>query len=181
MKQGWKVFTLVLCIALAWALALWAAEKSDTTKAKPDSAKAKVEAAQVSQHSYIGAAKCKMCHLKEYKAWSAGKMATAFADLKGDQAKDPNCVKCHVTGFGKGGYTIGGPNEPDLTNVQCEACHGPGSDYKSVMKDRAKAIAAGLIIPDEKVCVECHNKESPNFKGFDFAAMKDKVHPVPKE
>jgi hypothetical protein len=167
MKKGWMVVVLVACIALVWALSLQAGEKGDST--------------QVSKHSYVGAAKCKMCHPRQYKAWSAGKMATAFAALKDSAAKDPKCVKCHVTGFGKGGYAIGGANDPDLTNVQCEACHGPGSDYKSVMKDKDKAIAAGLILPDEKVCVTCHNKESPNFKSFDFATMKDRVHPIAKE
>jgi hypothetical protein len=181
MKKGWTVPALFMCISLSWALSLQAVEKGDSTKTKADTAKTKMESSPVAQHSYIGASKCKMCHLKQYKAWSAGKMATAFADLKGDEAKDPKCVKCHVTGFGKGGYAIGGANDPDLMNVQCEACHGPGSDYKSVMKDKEKAVAAGLIVPDEKVCVGCHNKESPNFKGFDFAAMKEKVHPVVKE
>ena len=39
-----------------------------------------------------------------------------------------------------------------------------------------KAIAAGLIIPTEKVCVQCHNKKSPTFKGFNFAESSKKVH-----
>lgn len=71
--------------------------------------------------------------------------------------------------------------------VQCEACHGPGSDYKtmSVMKDKEKAVAAGLVLGDEKLCKTCHNEESPTFdkeKGFDYQAMWALIaHPMPKE
>ncbi len=120
------------------------------------------------QHTYLGAEKCgKLCHKIEYNSWSTTKHAKAFASLKpADQAK-AECVECHVTGGKK-----------DLPGVQCEACHGPGSDYNklTVMKDKAKAVAAGLIIPTEKDCVRCHNKKSPNFKGFNFAEAVKKVH-----
>ena len=68
--------------------------------------------------------------------------------------------------------------------VQCEACHGPGSLYKSakiMSKKKYKtdreaqhklALEAGLIIPTEETCVGCHNKKSPFFKAFDFAKRK---------
>jgi hypothetical protein len=73
--------------------------------------------------------------------------------------------------------------------VQCESCHGPGSEYrkKTVMADQKKAVAAGLVLPekDEKVCTKCHNKDSPTWdaaKGFDFEAAKKKIaHPIPKD
>jgi len=66
--------------------------------------------------------------------------------------------------------------------VQCETCHGAGSDYKSrkVMKDHDASIAAGLTIPDEQLCLTCHNDKSPTFTGFDFDEMWAKVnHPNP--
>jgi hypothetical protein len=51
----------------------------------------------------------------------------------------------------------------------------------SVMKDKAKAIAAGLVIPTKELCVKCHNAESPNFKGFDFEEYYAKItHPRAK-
>jgi len=42
--------------------------------------------------------------------------------------------------------------------IDCEGCHGPGSDYKamSTMKDPAAAKAAGLILPTKADCAKCH-------------------------
>ena len=44
--------------------------------------------------------------------------------------------------------------------LDCEGCHGNGGDYwpASVMKDRAKAAAAGLATPGLERCKECHAK-----------------------
>jgi cytochrome c peroxidase len=75
----------------------------------------------------------------------------------------------------------------DVKNgVQCETCHGPGSDYKSitVMKNREKAIAAGLILgkDDPKLCEKCHNPESPTYKEFKYKEAWAKIkHTVPKQ
>jgi hypothetical protein len=42
--------------------------------------------------------------------------------------------------------------------LDCEGCHGPGSEYRAlaVMKDPAKARAAGLVEPDAAFCARCH-------------------------
>ena len=66
--------------------------------------------------------------------------------------------------------------------VSCETCHGPGSAYKTntIMKDQAKAIAKGLIIPDQKLCEGCHNEENPFHKPFNYEeALKTIAHPRP--
>ena len=105
--------------------------------------------------TYIGAEKCKMCHNsvaynKLWDSWKASKHANALQAAKAStQPKyDAACLTCHATN-----------NDETLAGVQCEACHGPGSDYKlpAVMKDRAKAIANGLIVPDQKTCDTCHD------------------------
>ena len=70
----------------------------------------------------------------------------------------------------------------------CETCHGAGSGYKTIqtMKDKGKAIAAGLrAFKDEgeieKFCRTCHNEKSPVFKGFKFKERWEKIkHPRPK-
>ena len=50
------------------------------------------------------------------------------------------------------------------------------------MKDKQKAVAAGLIIPDEKTCIQCHNDKSPTYKEFDYKKFYAKIaHPIPTE
>jgi len=66
------------------------------------------------------------------------------------------CKMCHKVQFDSWMTTKHATNDP---KVDCEACHGPGSDYKAmpVMKDPAKAKAAGLIAkPDKAACIKCH-------------------------
>lgn len=42
--------------------------------------------------------------------------------------------------------------------LDCEGCHGNGGDYwpAGVMRDRAKAAAAGLVTPTLVYCKKCH-------------------------
>ncbi|MBI3990565.1 MAG: cytochrome C554 [Candidatus Omnitrophica bacterium] len=140
-------------------------------------------------HQYIGVKKCKMCHMSQYKVWEGLKMAKALDTLKAenntktkkDETQNPECLKCHTTGFSEGGYEVG-KTDPDLANVQCESCHGPGSDYfkMDIMKDKDKAKAAGLIIPDEKQCKTCHTLEQD--PDFDFAKCSVEIdHKKKKE
>jgi hypothetical protein len=144
-----------------------------------------VSPAKAQQKEYIGAAKCKMCHNKpttgeQYKQWAATPHATAMKRLNATEAKDPKCVKCHATAAG---LALSDTQTITLAEgVSCETCHGPGSVYKSatIMKSREKSLAAGMIIPDEKLCKKCHNAESPHYKGFDYKAYSAKVaHPNP--
>jgi hypothetical protein len=131
---------------------------------------------------YVGQAKCKVCHMNEHKIWAASKHANAFNVLKPEDQAKPECLSCHTTGQGKTAAA-----GADLKGVQCESCHGPGSAYKAVTimskskyaadrtAARAAAVAAGLVVPDEATCKSCHNEKSPTFKGFDYAAMKEKI------
>lgn len=78
------------------------------------------------------------------------------------------CGECHEVQFDSWASSGHAKRAPML---DCEDCHGPGSEYKpmSVMKDPAKAKAAGLVIPDKAFCAQCHKK------GVDDAFMK-KAH-----
>lgn len=102
------------------------------------------------EHSYVGAEKCKMCHKLQYDSWLESKHAKALetARTSSKWAFDASCVTCHATN-----------NDQALAGVQCEACHGPGSDYKalSIMKDREKAVANGMVIPSQATCDRCHD------------------------
>ncbi len=139
---------------------------------------------------FVGVKKCKMCHKGEKKGkvfekWMASKHSKAFETLKKEgKENDPKCLECHTTGFNKGGFKVGDANASKFEGVQCEACHGPGSDYKkmSVMKNLAKSKAAGLITPNEKVCKNCHDpKKSSTAKPFDFNKYYKKIdHKITK-
>ncbi|HZL11185.1 MAG TPA: cytochrome c family protein [Prolixibacteraceae bacterium] len=134
---------------------------------------------------YIGAAKCKMCHNKadkgeQYNKWLASPHAKAMDALKGDEAKNPKCLKCHSTAAGADQSLIASITVEE--GVSCESCHGAGSLYKSatIMKDMTLAMSKGMIMPTEKVCKKCHNEESPNYKGFNFKEYSAKIaHPDP--
>jgi hypothetical protein len=147
---------------------------------------------------YIGASKCKMCHIKpekgeQYNVWLKGPHANAMKTLASEESKkiatemgiadpitDPACIKCHSTVGHIDKSLMAGITIEE--GVSCESCHGPGSMYKgaSFMKNRELAMQKGLILPTEEVCLKCHNKESPTYKPFNF---KEKValiaHPDP--
>ena len=130
-------------------------------------------AVNAQQYKYIGADKCKMCHNKpnkgaQYDKWAAGPHANALKTLKGDDANNPKCLKCHSTAAAVDKSLIATLKPEE--GVSCESCHGPGSVYKSagIMKNRELALSKGMIMPTKEVCVQCHNSESPTFKGFDY-------------
>jgi hypothetical protein len=151
---------------------------------------------------YVGAESCaKLCHKTEKQGsqlsiWEESSHAKAFQVLASPKALEVGkakgidnpqqsnaCLKCHVTGHGVSD-DLKDAKFSHEEGVGCEACHGAGSLYKkrSVMKDRDAAVAAGLVIPDEKTCLKCHNKESPTFKPFDYKERYAKIaHAKPAE
>jgi len=167
---------------------------------------------------YVGVKSCGMCHKKESSGdqlgkWESGPHAKAFETLGTDEAKaagakvgvaDPQtsgkCLKCHSTAYHfteelqvkapEGGKAKIAVDE----GVTCESCHGPGKNYKSktVMQDREKSVAGGMIYPSTESCQLCHNDQSPSWKadryttkagkkvGFDVEQAYEKIkHPAP--
>jgi hypothetical protein len=109
--------------------------------------------------AYVGAAACGACHPVQLRQWAASKHAKAMAALERKrQDRNPECVRCHVTGYGdSGGYRLGGGTRVDLGDVQCEACHGFGREH------RGKGRIRGSV--SEAICRRCHSTEnSPTFK-----------------
>jgi hypothetical protein len=164
----------------------------------------------ISEHSYVGVQACRPCHSttvrgNQHEIWSRSKHALAYLDLAGEKAKsyakahtmqnpqaDSQCVMCHSTGFGTDRSLFQASFRFE-DGVQCEACHGPGSDYGkfSVMKDRSKFIGQGGIIDSESMCLKCHvadvsDKKLPKCpfqtRNFVFKAEFEKIkHPVPHQ
>ena len=154
-----------------------------------------------SEAKYVGVNTCVgACHKTESQGsqlsiWEGSKhsqayttLMTAFADsiatARGSSTpavETPECLKCHTL------TSAAGMSEETFDikqGVQCETCHGAGSEYKkmAIMKDKQKAMDAGLIIHTEKAafCTGCHNSESPTFVSFDYDTMWDKIkHPKP--
>ncbi len=144
------------------------------------------------EHAYIGSKKCKVCHLKEWKSWSATKMAQTFEVLKpgerseaklgagldpdADYTTDATCLACHVTGYeAEGGFTDI-ESTPNLAGVGCEMCHGAGKDYiapgtmtlKNKEYKKSELIAVGMVdVVSQSQCTGCHNSDSP-FVSEDF-------------
>ena len=159
-----------------------------------------VRAQEGAGNTYIGVKACAgICHKTEKQGnqlgvWEKTGHAQAYVTLtlpKADEiakskglakpaAESPECLQCH---------TLKADAGVDIKDgVQCEICHGPGSGYKglSVMKDKARSIAAGMTeykddAAIEKQCRSCHNEKSPTFKEFNFTERWAKIrHSVPK-
>ncbi len=81
------------------------------------------------------------------------------------------CKLCHKVEF-----TSWEKTKHAAAKVECEDCHGAGSNYKTmaIMKDKAKAKAAGLITPTENDCKTCHTAKK--VKEVNFADAITKVH-----
>jgi len=120
---------------------------------------------RLSSERFIGAEMCRRCHERQYAQWKGTPHASAFATLEQPvegKPLTPACVSCHVTGYGQeGGFQSvpGDPGaspsrQPDLADVQCEACHGQGSLHTRTGNARV----------EEGTCRACHDQEwSPDF------------------
>jgi hypothetical protein len=161
------------------------------------------------EYKYLGfeTGGCQKCHKKQHESWVETPMANAYytlepgekveekkkagLDPKKDYTTDPECLKCHATGYGKPGGFVNMDKTEELHGVTCEACHGPGSGYQaeaikgtdeSAEKHKlSTAVAAGLLFPvKEEHCTNCHNddhkhnaKLDPKYK-FDFKERLEK-------
>lgn len=140
---------------------------------------------------YVGVKACGVCHKAEYADWQrsahgktmellvAGKRGgpkhKAGLDPDKDYTKEQNqpdkykCFRCHTTGYKKEGGFVSVEATPELAGVGCEACHGPGSDFREIHKmkmlefKRTETRAAGQTYASrgDKVCENCHSEDSP--------------------
>lgn len=169
---------------------------------------------------YVGSRSCGKCHRKaedgeQYGIWQKSEHAEAFEVLGSDEAKEAAqrvgvsgnpqeaeaCLVCHTTGWGEPEDKFGRRFDMEA-GVQCEACHGAGSEYDSkrtmqqITEERAgggesaTAKKTGLVFPDENTCKECHQKsitvdgntfENPEYEPFNYDEYWEKIkHPIPE-
>lgn len=109
------------------------------------------------QDRYLGDQRCARCHSDIFTQWQSTKHAHAFATLvENHRDTDPECLSCHVTGFEVAGGFHGPAPFQDMRQVQCESCHGMGTQHDMT----------GAADPDPGVaaCKRCHTPEmSPEF------------------
>jgi len=142
--------------------------------------------------TYAGAdaATCVQCHEKSWKIWKESRHARAWktledqdlpekpGDTKGHLKNaiwDPDCVRCHTTGFGeKTGYRGHDHEkaEAPLVNVTCEACHGPSGDHAERAARGDPGYPGGTIARVKggaawSLCYRCHDPD--NSTSFDLA------------
>ena len=108
---------------------------------------------------YVGTNKCRLCHMKEHKTWKVTKHATSFDALKGDEVKNPDCLKCHTTGYGQPRGFVSVETTPNLKGTGCEGCHGPASEHIKAAKSSPKFPGENKKInkTPQNACVKCHN------------------------
>jgi len=129
---------------------------------------------------YVGASACEGCHGEQYDAWETTHHARPFGmnysssyynKLTGAHNESENanitmvkyCAECHVVGWqnasGNGfndalpwNDTTGTPGNDELIGIQCENCHGPGSEHLAApFADKADYINL-LYSPNAESC-----------------------------
>lgn len=122
--------------------------------------------------SYVGATQCEPCHSDISAGYQTTRHAKAIDSLKkSGQENLPACVKCHVTGFEQDGGFIDYDLTPEMAGIQCEACHGPGSNH--IADPTSDMIKNG----GPELCRQCHTeKQDPK---FNFEEKVKYVHGTP--
>jgi hypothetical protein len=131
-------------------------------------------AAEPGRAHYSGEASCVRCHKAAARFCRKTEHAGAWKTLRivGKTAHH-DCVSCHVTGYGEvGGSSVGFTK--GLENVQCEACHGPGSIHVE-KRGLEKPLAIKTRVP-EAVCTHCHNEKHSDTFQYE-AYLRDIVGP----
>lgn len=151
------------------------------------------------QNKFVGVKNCIQCHKSDkagnqHEIWKKSRHSQAYTSLaKADSAeiaavmkhynKPPweakECLQCHATAYDVDASLLG--KDYDVKDgVQCESCHGAGSEYKSmaIMKDSAKAVAAGLHDfkvegSMDKLCKKCHSADAVICKVEGFVAKTE--------
>ena len=117
---------------------------------------------------FSGNAACMKCHAKAAQVWSKSQHSHALRTLIVEgHGRDPDCVGCHVVGLTKLTGFRSVATTPQLANVGCESCHGPGAAHSA----KPKFVKMGKV--GAASCAPCHDPEnSPN---FDFQMYWKKI------
>jgi len=126
---------------------------------------------------FVGANRCAECHQEATAFWEQTRHASAYSKLSGVKKQfSLDCISCHVTGWQQPGGVCRidrtERGEPGLDghgvgrrDVQCEACHGPGSEH---VKDETFGHMRAEVTALQ--CMHCH--EAANSPHFEYTKYK---------
>ncbi len=156
---------------------------------------------------YVGARVCASCHEgpgmgHQYSKWLLSKHAQAYAALSKPESWEiakisglreapweaAICLGCHSTAFGADERDVDKETFRREDGLQCEGCHGPGSEYatEAVMRDKKAAMAAGLKMSTRDDCLVCHMEKGSHIAVLSNPtvnideAWKQIAHPLSK-
>ena len=150
-------------------IAHWLADYNTRLKEINLANQAPVPPVPAGESAYAQGKNCISCHEKSQTVWLTTRHAHAWQTLvDANKTFDGECVACHVTGWQRpGGVNL--KNLEGMTNVQCEACHGPGGIH--VDDGGEDGHTHGAVA--EAVCKTCHNQfHSPK---FDYVTYLPKI------
>jgi hypothetical protein len=137
------------------------------------------EPAAPAGQTYVGSKACSACHFKQFTTWKKTKHAKeAWESVPAKYQTNPDCIKCHTTGYGQPSGFKDTTATPNLAGTTCEACHGPGSEHEKTCKpflnkktlspeeEKAARDSIYKVLP-KNVCVSCHlvqgHQEHPKY------------------
>ncbi len=156
---------------------------------------------------YVGSRVCASCHDgpgmgHQYSKWLLSKHSQAYASLSRPEAWEiakisglreapweaAMCLGCHSTAYSADERDVDHETFRREDGLQCEGCHGPGSEYaaEAVMRDRKAAMMAGLRMPTKDDCLVCHMEKGSHIAVLSTPAVdieeawKRIAHPLPK-
>jgi hypothetical protein len=116
---------------------------------------------------YVGSEACASCHQAETAQWKSTLHSHARETLvREGKDHDPECQRCHTTGYGYRTGFASPESTPERWNVGCESCHGPGGDHASSPK-----LPYGET--REAICAGCHTPH--NSPTFEYTTYRPKI------
>ena len=112
--------------------------------------------------AYVGGSSCALCHTKVAESFKKHKHNNAYTDIKNNErylklkkeGKEGSCLKCHTTGYRQQGGFTNEETTPEHAKVDCEGCHGPGSEHTAVNADDKKNKKKTIQLKPD--CGKCH-------------------------
>lgn len=122
---------------------------------------------------YVGSVRCGECHSEQYEFFSRdSKKAHTWqsvekmrSNLKPEELK--SCYACHTTGYGQPGGFVSYEKTPEMAEVGCETCHGPGELHAESME--TTDIKRTPSIEDCELCHSSERIHDFNFKPLRFS------------